>query len=57
MPVHTIHCPECRFTLLYVTLGNKSTHKTNASDFLSACQHREELKSVGGGEEARDSGE
>jgi hypothetical protein len=43
MPVHTIHCAECSFTFLF-NLGG--TSRTNSTEFVHACKHRESLKSL-----------
>ena len=38
MSVHRVVCPECKYELLYATLGSKGSYKTGPS-FGQACLH------------------
>jgi hypothetical protein len=42
MSVQRIACPECKYELLYATLGSRGSYKTGAG-FPHACAHAAEI--------------
>jgi hypothetical protein len=43
LSVRTIACPECKYALMYATLGTKGSYKTGPA-FEQQCTHAGELE-------------